>query len=77
MVQLLEDAFEDDNEHFTAINLGEFVNDSVSPMSVEVPLEVARKFSQHGKITVVSYLYYNVEELFPNGLAGEEKELTT
>lgn len=60
------------DEHFTTISSGEIANDLIFQMSIEVPLELAYKFSQQGTVTVVSYLYYNVEALFPDGLPGEE-----
>lgn len=72
-LQMLDDMLED-NESFTTISSSEFLDDSVPHMSIQIPLELARKFSQQEIVTVVSHLYYNVEELFPGGLPGKENK---
>ena len=70
---MLENASKDD-EHFTTINSSKLVDSSVSELSIEVPMELFRNLKQQGVVNVVSFLYYNVEELFPNGLpSGENK----
>ena len=43
-------------------------------MSIQVPSELIEKFDDNdGVVRVVSYLYYNVEGLFPSGLPGENE----
>ena len=71
---MLENASKDD-EHFTTISSSKLVDDSVSQMSIEVPLELFRNLKKQEMVNIiVSYLYYNVEELFPSGLPGEENK---
>ena len=64
---MVEDELKDD-EHFTTINSSELVDDSVSKMSIEVPMELLRNLKQQGMVSVVSFIYYNVKKLFPKGL---------
>lgn len=68
MLLILEDV----DEHFTTISLDELVNDSAT--EIELPVELARKFHSQGRIKSVSYIYNNVEALFPNSLPGEEND---
>ena len=70
---MLENASKDD-EHFTTISSSKLVDDSASQMSIEVPLELFRNLKKQEMVNIVSYLYYNVEELFPSGLPGEENK---
>ena len=70
---MLENVSKDD-EHFTTISSSKLVNDSVSQISIEVPLELFRNPKKQGMVNIVSYLYYNVEELFPSGRPGEENK---
>ena len=68
----LDDA--DKRGYFTTINSKELFGDSVPAMSIKIPLELFKKFMKLGAINAVSYLYYNVEELFPSGFPGEENK---
>lgn len=44
-------------------------------MAINLPLELAQEFANDtGTVRAVSFLYYNVESLFPSGLQGEENE---
>ena len=46
-------------------------------MSIQVPSELIEMFADSddndGVVRTVSYLYYNVEGLFPSGLPGENE----
>ena len=46
-------------------------------MSIQVPSELIEMFADsdgnYGVVRTVSYLYYNVEGLFPSGLPGDNE----
>ena len=45
-------------------------------MAIEIPVEWVREYSDQnmGVVRTVSFLYYNVEDLFPSGFPGRENE---
>lgn len=60
----------------TAISSEEFITDEVLPrMSIQISSELIEMFvdrdGNDSVIRAVSYLYYNVEGLFPSGFPGE------
>ena len=61
----------DDGEYVATINAEEFSSD-LPLMSIEIPSELVGRFSNNS-VRVISALYYNVEDLFPNGRPGMEK----
>ena len=55
----------------TAINSLDFVSD-VPEMSIQIPPELVGMFGESDG-RAVSYLYFDVEDLFPSELMDEEK----
>ena len=68
----MEASFE---EPTTTISSEDFGIEEV--MSIQVPSELIEMFADSdgndGVVRAVSYLYYNVEGLFPSGLPGENE----
>jgi hypothetical protein len=62
----------DAEEYVTTIDSGSFTTVEMFPaMSIQIPSEVARPLTnQSTTLRAVSYAYYNVESLFPQGLTG-------
>ena len=67
----------------STINSDDFVDaghEDLSGMSLQVPSELVGMFAgersgnMEGSVRAVSFLYFNVESLFPNGLPGEENK---
>ena len=44
-----------------------FDRDIFSGMSIEIPVELVSRFASEGEVSLASYLYYGVENLFPSG----------
>ena len=62
----------------TAISSEELlVGEEFPKMSIQVPSELIEMFADSdgndGVVRTVSYLYYNVEGLFPSGLPGDNE----
>ena len=72
-MQLLAPAIEME----TFINSEEFITEQMLPkMSIQIPSELIEMFVDRDDVVrprAVSYLYYNVEYLFPSGLPGENE----
>ena len=50
------------------------MNEDFPKMSIQVPSELTEMFADSdGVVRAVSYLYYNVEGLFPSGLPGDNE----
>ena len=53
------------------------MNEEFPKMSIQIPSELSEMFADSdgndGVVRAVSYLYYNVEGLFPSGLPGENE----
>ena len=65
-------------EYKTTISSKELLMSEEFPkMSIQVPSELIEMFADSdgndGVVRAVSYLYYNVESLFPSGLPGDNK----
>ena len=65
-------------EYETTISSEELLMSKEFPkMSIQVPSELIRMFADSngndGVVRTVSYLYYNVEGLFPSGLPGDNE----
>ena len=54
------------------INSEEVVGESRPAMSIQVPRELVQMF---GDVRAVSFLYYDVEKLFPDGQLGANNQL--
>ena len=67
----------DIEEPVTTINSMDFT-DTFPEMSLQIPAELIWIFSNassaSGGVRVISYLYYDVGNLFPSGKPGEENE---
>ena len=68
----------EDGQYLTTISSEGVCNEEVFPeMSIQVPLELIEMFADSdgndGVVRTVSYLYYNVEGLFPSGLPGDNE----
>jgi hypothetical protein len=63
-----------EGEYLNTITSDELTSDSSKPsLSIEIPLELARKFADdNGKVDVASFFLYSVENLFPTSLPGDE-----
>lgn len=75
--QLLAPANEGET-YITTISSEEFITEELLPkMSIQIPSELIELFADRdgndGVVRAVSYLYYNVEGLFPSGLPGENE----
>ena len=59
----------------TTINSEEFITEETLPkMSIQIPSELIEMLVDRDDVVrAVSYLYYNVENLFPSGLPGENE----
>ena len=67
-----------DGQYLTTISSDGVRNDEAFPeMSIQIPSElieiITNSDGNDGVVRAVSYLYYNVEGLFPNGLPGENE----
>ena len=66
-----------DGDFVTAISSEELVGKDFPMMSIQVPSELIEMFTDSdgndGMVRTVSYLYYNVESLFPSGPPGENE----
>ena len=64
-------------EYVTTISSDELVDEDFPKMSIQVLSEMIEMFADSdgndGMVRVVSYLYYNVEGLFPSGPPGENE----
>ena len=65
-------------EYVTTINSEKLlINEDFPKMSIQVPSELIEMFADSdgndGVVRTVSYLYYNVEGLFPSGLPGDNE----
>ena len=63
-------------DYVTTINSSQFTNNTFPEMSLGLPLEIIQRVSnkslrEDGRVRAVSFLYYNVENLFPSGRPGE------
>ena len=68
----------EDGSYITTISSEGVRNEEVFPeMSIQIPSELIEMFvdsdGNDGVVRTVSYLYYNVEGLFPSGLPGENE----
>ena len=65
----------DDNEYITTIDTLKFPQPDLFRTSLEVPQELLRMFSDiDGQERVISSLYNNIQELFPDGLLTTRNE---
>ena len=64
----------ENGQYFTTISSEGVRNDEAFPeMSIQIPSELIEMFVDSGVVRAVSYLYYNVEGLFPSCLPGENE----
>ena len=58
----------------STINSNDFTNE-FSQMSIRIPYELIREFAENetGGVRTISFLFYEVEYLFPNEIAGRDK----
>jgi hypothetical protein len=57
----------------TTITSEGLVDDSVPRMSIDIPTELALLFKNSlSNVRAASFLYHNVEDLFPSSLPGRE-----
>ena len=65
----------EEGQYFTTISSDGVCNEEMFPrMSIQIPSEVlVDSDGTDGVVRAVSYLYYNVEGLFPSGLPGENQ----
>ena len=61
-------------DYVTTINSEKFGDEFPIIMSIEIPIELVRKFvTMNGDdVRAVSFLYYGFENLFPSGYPGRE-----
>ena len=67
-----------DGQYLTTITSEGILNEEVFPrMTIQIPSELIQVLFESdvndGVVRAVSYLYYNVEGLFPSGLPGENE----
>ena len=65
-------------DYVTTINSSQFTNNTFPEMSLELPPEIIQHVSnksgrEDGRVRAVSFLYHNVENLFPSGRPGENE----
>ena len=65
----------EEGQYLTTITSEGIRNEEVFPrMTIQIPSEVlVDSDGNDGVVRAVSYLYYNVEGLFPSGLPGENE----
>lgn len=64
-------------EYITTINSRDFADDSIPKLLMEIPLGLVQAVLNSNEansniVRVVSFLFYNVEDIFPSGLPGLE-----
>lgn len=57
--------------YVTTINSKDLVGDDRPVMSIQVPLELVQMFEEETDVRAVSFLYYDVEELFQDRANNE------
>ena len=56
------------------ISAGEVVGDAVPEMSIQIHSQLVDVFAGNDStVRVVSYIYYNISNLFPSGRPGENE----
>ena len=69
----------DATDYTTTINSQYLVN-NVPLMSIQIPVELTQQFPSNGEregARAIAALYYNVEDLFPNGTNKYESMIAT
>ena len=60
--------------YFTIISAGEVVGDAVPELSIQIHSQLVDVFAGNDStVRVVSYIYYNISNLFPSGRPGQNE----
>jgi hypothetical protein len=73
-VQTQNVSTEGEEGYFTTISSREIIEGVLPEMSIQTHSQLVDMFSDSSdEVRVVSYIYYNISELFPSGRRGQNK----